>query len=362
MLFLCSVLHMIACCAKCSLYWCPEVSVLKHATAVTVCLPGSLEVLQSIKMCELLAGMLTKCRVLEETAFPPQTCHLSCLTRLTSLSLNDGAPLGSLSELRGAHALHTLTLKGCKDFPSSRAPNLCSLQKLTLRGSAKSFDLTCCTQLTLLDLAVHHNSQHLVLPYGDKVQLNDLCLHGQTRQDQQFVLDNLSFASKLTCLDFSQVYPSNLQSHNGWPATMPLLEHVQLVYSKGHLPHQWCHYPELTSLNLSKLQHTQLPEWFSGMTQLKSLHLSEAKFQVFPSCLLQLSNLSQLLLNDIVPPMAIPDEIAGIAEWQCLCELNLGIPINTMEHHSYDLDSEVCLLALCHLLKSRGVVVKLSTV
>ena len=317
--------------------------------------------LQSIKVCELLAGMLTNWRVVQETAFPPQTCHLSCLTSLTSLSLNDGAPLGSLSELRGLHALHTLTLKGCKKFPPSRAPNLCNVHNLTLTGTAKSFNLTRYTQLTLLDLTVQPTvSQHLTLPHGDRVQLQHLCLQGRAG-GQQFVLDNLGFATKLTSLDFSQVYPSNLQSHNGWPATMPLLLLIQLVDSKGHLPHQWCHYPKLSCLNLSGLQHTQLPEWFSGMTQLKLLDLSEAKFEAFPACLLQLSKLSQLSLSDIVPPMDIPDEIASIAEWQCLCELNLGIPTNTMEHYSYDLDSQVRLLKLCHFLNSRGVNVKLSS-
>ena len=269
--------------------------------------------------------------------------------------------LGSLSELRGVHALHRLTLLGCEHFPSSRAPNLCNVQNLTLTGPAKSFDLTCCTQLTWLDLAVHHTvSQHLTLPHGDRVQLQHLCLQGRT-WGQQFVLDNLGFATKLTSLDLSQVYPSNLQIHNSWPATMPLLQHFQLVHLKGHLPQQWCHYPKLTSLNLSQLQHTHLPEWFSGMTQLKSLDLSEAKFEAFPSCLLQLSNLSQLLLNDIVPPMIIPDEIASIAQWQCLCKLDMCIPVNTEDQHTYDLDSQVRLLELCHLLKSRGVIVKLST-
>ena len=98
------------------------------------------------------------------------------------------------------------------------------------------------------------------------------------------------------------------------------------------------------------------------MTQLESLHLSQATFQDFPSCLLQLSNLTELFLNDILPPMAIPDEIAGIAQWPRLCRLDLSLPVNTLKDYTYDLDSQVRLLALCHLLKSRGVVVKLSTV
>ena len=340
---------------------CHEMSIIKYVAAVTVCLPGSLQVLQSIEVCELLAGMLTKWSVVEETAIPLQACHLSSLTRLTSLSLNDGAPLGSLSELRGAHALHTLTLVGCEDFPSSRAPNLCNLQNLTLTGTAQSFDLTCCTQLTLLDLTVHHLvSQHLTLPHGDHVQLQQLCLQGR-KWDLQLVLDNLCFATQLTSLDFSQVYPSNLQSDKGWPATMPLLEHVELVDLKCRPPHQWCHYPKLTSLNLSRLQYTHLPEWFSGMTQLKTLGLSEARFPVFPSCLLQLSNLTQLLLNDIVPPMVIPGDISSIAWWPCLCKLDLSIPVNTMKDYTYDLDSQVYVLRLCHLLKSRGVIVNLSS-
>ena len=327
-----------------------------------MCLAGSLQVLQSIKHCELLAGILSKWHVVAQTSFPPQTCHMRCLTRLTLLSLNDSAMLGSLSELQGLHALHTLGLTGCRDFPSSRAPNLCNVRRLSLAGTAKSFDLTCCTQLTWLVLTVHHNnSQHLVLPHGDKVQLQHLRLYGQKRDGQQFVLDNLSSATQLTSLNFSLVYPSNLQSHNGWPATMPLLECFQLVHSKDHLPQQWCQYPKLTSLDLSQLQHPQLPEWFSGMTQLKSLNLSRANFQAFPSCLLQLSNLSRLLLGDIVPPMVIPDEVASIAQWPRLRELDLSIPVNTMGDVTYDLDSKVRLLQLCHLLKSRGVIVKLST-
>lgn len=97
------------------------------------------------------------------------------------------------------------------------------------------------------------------------------------------------------------------------------------------------------------------------MTQLKSLILSEANFQAFPSCLLQLSNLSRLLLGGVVPPMVIPDEIASIAQWPRLRELDLSINVYEMENDTYDLDSKVRLLQLCHLLKSRGVVLKLST-
>ena len=59
--------------------------------------------------------------------------------------------------------------------------------------------------------------------------------------------------------------------------------------------------------------------------------------------------------------MHIPDEIASIAGWKYLRKLDMGIPEFTPAHFAYDLDSQVRLLELYHSLKSRGVIVKLTT-
>lgn len=152
-------------------------------------------------------------------------------------------------------------------------------------------------------------------------------------------LNSVVFATQLSSFDFSYAYPGNLRD-NGWPVSMPLIQQVVLRALDGPLPQEWCSYAQLSSLDLSWLKPCYLPDWLSGMTQLKSLVLTEARFKNFPLCLLHLSQLSRLLMNNIHPAMMIPKEVASM---QCLKELDWSVPVNTKNNYSYSLDSNfVC--------------------
>lgn len=65
-----------------------------------------------------------------------------------------------------------------------------------------------------------------------------------------------------------------------------------------------------------------LPDWFSQLTQLKSLTLPRTRFATFPSCLLSLTQLETLSLpcNSLT---CIPMDIMTCASWPSLTRLDI---------------------------------------
>ena len=135
---------------------------------------------------------------------------------------------------------------------------------------------------------------------------------------------------------------------------MPALEHVEILYLQSAVPQELLLYTQLHTLDLSWLRLSHMPEWFSGMTQLKTLLLDGASLQSFPLCLLPLCQLKDLRMMDLDTALAIPAEIAQTADWHCLESRCLDVDAE------YDFDSRLHLLALCHELRSRDVFVTIS--
>lgn len=118
-----------------------------------------------------------------------------------------------------------------------------------------------------------------------------------------------------------RVGPFDLNLKGGaWPSQMPALASIILNCQTlcSALPKQLLLHKQLHSLELYKLHSSHLPDWFSGMTQLKSLILTGAELLSFPLCLLPLCQLHYLYLEGLCNALLIPAEIAIISDWDCL--------------------------------------------
>lgn len=195
---------------------------------------------------------------------PPYSIgNLTMLTCLTTLVLPEAPHLGNLTELRLMPQLQNLALLDAGES-LQRAANFVNLQTLDLRQQqAPSWDLCCCTRLTELSLSIPAHFQRLCLTHGHDVQLQvlkacNMYSAASERGNEDFVLEHLTCASKLSCLAFIATYPSNLRD-GPWPSHLPHLQHVSLQSLHSALPDQWLSYPKLTSLDLTDLQQAHLP-------------------------------------------------------------------------------------------------------
>ena len=249
--------------------------------------------------------------------------------------------------------LQSLTLTNYMGSPL-QAFSLTNIQRLTwYMGTAQTVTLCCCTQLTFLSFDnISSRLQTIALPQGDSVQLRSLYMTGQEGINPLLVMSNLSHASRLVTLYFDSVHPSNLQQGD-WPLCMPELIVVTLRKLHCQPPQQLCKYPKLRALNLCRLGQSDLPAWFAELTQITRLHLSCSKLTAFPMAILQLSQLCNLHLNDIVPPMVIGPEIASVIKWKSLKLIDLTAD-------GYSLDSQLYLLEVYYQLKARNVQMSLS--
>ena len=287
--------------------------------------------------------------------------HLAKLTSLRALVLRDTSlhlddTLGiELSELRNLQRLTKLKLQSCCISPGIAA-NFTNLQELFLQfgdSAMEAVDFSCCSQLHRLELGnVHTGIQQLALPHGPDVQLQKLLLISCVK-NHTVVLDNLSYASSLAHLEVCSVSPENMRG-NGWPQHLPGLQRLDLQHLHGDPPCQLLCYQQLTELDLSNLARPTLPDWFSGMIQLKVLYLNECHFAAFPSCLLALSQLQRLYMEGFCPPMSMPKEIASLGQWRCLQHVDLCV--NNVPQGQYCLESRLHLLGLAHLLEARPLV------
>lgn len=206
----------------------------------------------------------------------------------------------------------------------------------------------------MLRLQVTPALQQLALPCGHNVQLQKLVVSTHDDQHQLLVLEHLSLASSLKHLEFDGVSPRNLHE-DGWPQNMPRLQGVDLLNLQCDPPHDLLRYQQLTVLDLSGLATPtfKLPDWFSGMTQLKVLRLNDCHFAAFPSCLFALSQLECLCMEGICPAMTIPKEIVSLDQWHCLQRLDLTV--NDVQQGQYCLESRLHVLELAHLFEIRPV-------
>jgi len=231
---------------------------------------GSHKMLQSFRFCQLLAASLTEwCAIIDPEDYDPEeplqlhgVRHLTTLTKLTELTLRDNAAVGILTELKHLRQLQTLTLTSCMEVPL-RASSLTNIQELTLHmgmgGTARTVNLSCCTQLTFLSFEdLSSTLQTVALPQGDSVQLRILSMTSEAGINPLLVVSNLSCASRLVTLVFDSVHPSNLQQGD-WPVCMPELQGVALRQLDCQPPQQLCKYPKLRNLELSGFRQPDLP-------------------------------------------------------------------------------------------------------
>ena len=277
----------------------------------------------------------------------------SLVLRDTSMHLED-VPNVDFAELTSLPCLTKLRLQSCCISPGTEA-NLTNLQELCLRFGdipVEAVDFSCCSQLHRLELDnVPTALQQLALPHGHNVQLQKLSLIGGAENDT-VVLENLSYASSLAHLEICRVSPNNMRE-DGWPHDLPGLQRLDLQQLHCDPPRQLLCYQQLTELDLSNLARPTLPDWFTGMTHLKVLHLNECHFVAFPSCLFALTQLHRLYMEGICPPMTIPKEIASLGQWHCLQHLDLCV--NNVPQGQYCLESRLQLLGLARLLEGRPV-------
>ena len=285
--------------------------------------------------------------------------NLSTLTRLTHLSLEDHGHLGDLQQLTALCQLRTLHVNRWAQAPH-RGQHLTHLQELHIDGiHAAELDLSNCTQLTFLDVTLDHLRQQLpvqplqrlILPFGPDVSLQRLTLTSMHIKTP-FVLENLSQALSITHITFIAAFPVNL-IQGDWPCSLPQLQSVHFSESDYSLPQQFLGCLELNDLRLEHYAANHLPDWFSGLTQLTSLHMSACKFESFPASVLCLSKLKHLSI-DSFPAMTITKDILQVAAWCCLENLDLSV-MDPVGNHSYSLDSQLYLLDLCQCLIARDV-------
>ena len=268
------------------------------------------------------------------------------LTKLTSLTLHDDPLLGSLSELQQLQHLHTLCLCESLHMPE-RPANYRHVQSLVLHGSqAPFFDLSCCNRLTSLEFEETTTQlQWLALPTGPDAQLQTLCIYPDDVTDNQpFSLQNLECCKQLTFLVLKGLYPDNSKD-GAWPPCMPKLQQAILGGMPCALPEALLHYPQLQALSLDVYYQGGLPDWLGTMTQLKSLEI-DLGHTAFPTCVLDLSQLTFLKLKSNDAPLIMTDSIMRVADWPDLEILNLG-PV-------FNVDSRFCVVALCQELAFRG--------
>lgn len=218
---------------------------------------------------------------------------LGILTSLTYLSLTYNEHIGDLAQLTVLRKLHTLHICNWGQA-SPRVKQLSHLQELQIYGiHATELDLSSCNQLVHLYIEFNYQMQplhRLVLPAGPDVHLKHLELES-TPINMRFILENLSLAHSVTRISFSEVHPDNLQEGD-WPCSLPHLKGIS--FSNYLLPQQLLGYPHLTHLFIESYASNHLPEWFSGLTQLRCLQMNGCSFYAFPEGVLCLSKLTKL--------------------------------------------------------------------
>ena len=291
----------------------------------------------------LLSGMLTSLTCL----VPPPAASmlvLSSLTRLTYLAL-DGEAIyqieDSLSILQTLSSLCKMELISVEDTCTGLAA-LVALQQLTLSCFGPLCDLSSCTQFTSLAINLSDVEKHC-LPNNGAVQLQWLSFDSDVDPDWEFTLENLAAATQLTHLFFDHCYPDNLF----WPDASPQLQEISLSGLSHPVPSCLLCCPMLTSLQLDSVIQLALPDWFSGMKQLKGFDLMGLQLEHFPQSILQLTGLQHLNICVLPSQLQLPSDIVDLAQWPHLSYLGF------LDSETWLTDSQLNLLDLAIALGSR---------
>ncbi len=308
-------------------------------------------VLQSQSFCELLGGVITSWHA-SSLREPADLQPIENLTRLTSLTLMDGTNLGSMSELPCLQCLDCVTLWGYSGL-ATKVENFAYLQSLFLsEGQDEICNLSSCSNLTDLSLGCMGDVvKQVLLPEGNHVMLCYLSIGECQEPKFDFVMENLSAATKLREVQFLDAYPSNFAS-GGWPISLPHLTMVRLTGLHGDLPAQLASYPALREFVLTRYQQSSLPAWLSCMTQLTSLTISYGKLTHFPRDILQLSQLRQLIMPNS-PTFSLTRDMLCLAHWPALPLVRINTATESDED-SADEDLEFCLESQLLLLELKG--------
>ena len=202
---------------------------------------------------------------------------------------------------------------------------LTSLRNLQINSIIEgTYDFQLCTQLTHLDFGASHDGSNTLLLPRDNSNIVSLRTFKLTASNCRVC--NLAFATKLRVIDMSPVTFSN--SHIDWPVSLPKLKEFRGdLEDVGHpisrLPHEWLGYSNLTHISLNTFTASDLPVWFTGLQNLRTLDLDYAELRQFPTCLARLSglrNLSLLGLQTYLSPA-----ILDLALLPRLKELSFGL-------------------------------------
>ena len=274
------------------------------------------------------------------------------LTNLTCLTVLDANSYCDLKELQYLTKLHTLELFAHTDL-ATKVPHFTNLLRLELsHGQQVVYDFSCLTHLTALILT-DHGIRTLVLPEGRDVGLRHLSvLWDEMRYNNDpFEMQNLGLAVHLTSIHLEDAFPDNL-TLPGWPQAMPCLSHVTVEQLKCCPPQAWLSYPKLRHLDLSLISLETLPDFFTGLTQLEHLVMSNHHFTGdFPQPVLALSQLQTLDMSATEPDaMCLPENLVNCATWPNLTRLNLELNYCA----KYSLDSQMVLLLRGNASKESG--------
>ena len=274
------------------------------------------------------------------------------LTNLTCLTVLDANSYCDLKELQYLTKLHTLELFAHTDL-ATKVPHFTNLLRLELsHGQEVVYDFSCLTHLTALILT-DHGIRSLVLPGGTDVGLRHLFVSWDEMHDinDTFEMRNLGLAVHLTSIHLEDAFPDNLTLH-GWPQAMPYLSHVTIELLKCSPPQALLTYPRLRHLDLSLISLETLPDFFTGLTQLEHLVMSNHNFTAsFPQPVLALSQLQTLDMSSTESvAMCLPENLVHCATWPNLIRLNLELNYSA----KYSLDSQMVLLLLSNAIKESG--------
>ena len=306
-------------------------------------------VTESGKSLQLLSRVLTSWTTWVDEGLEQQLQTLSSLTRLTCLQFRNTNSAEHLTSVEYLSML--LALDVCNYYNlEHQAISFVGLQELTLsHGQDQSCDLTYLTRLTRLKLMDPGDDFcSLTLPRGDNVSLRCLKVWGggddidEETSLQQLLVSNLSYACQLTKLDMQSFAPK-INSHD-WPKSLCHLQFVTMRSVQLPLPSHLADWAELQQLDLSMSKIGPLLTWFSGMTQLTMLTLDHTDITNFPQSIMNLSQLQDLSMAYIEPPMVLRGEILGFSKWPGLKLLDLSV--ETYSWSGYDLDSKLNLLEL----------------
>lgn len=200
-----------------------------------------------------------------------------------------------------------------------------------------TFDLSRYTQLTHVDIWGHHASTHeMKLPAGNTVMLQCLQLLGVPYDNYQ--LCNLRDATRLTCLEFRDMYPGRFDGYV-WPDVMPALKVLIADCIPLAPPQELCGYTNLRLLDLrcfymvpetNRKTLRRLPDCFVHMTKLKKLEILSIQdsLDYFPEVVLRLKHLCVVnLCDNRFERTGLSAEIMQFTEFSALTRLDFRLSL-----------------------------------